>query len=55
MIGKLQSAAADLIGLAGLCALTRGLWVGYGEPIALIVTGSLLIGLAVYSAAKGSS
>ena len=50
----LKETAPDIIGVLGLCLLTRGLWAWMGEPLALSVCGSLLIALSIVSVVRGS-
>lgn len=44
----------DLSGLAGLASLSVGLWWVY-PPAALIVSGAILLALAVFGASRGDS
>ena len=45
--------ALDFIGLAGLGALGRGIWLEFGEAWAWMATGGVLLTLAVVSAWRG--
>lgn len=51
---RLASAAPDLVGVLGLALLTRGLWAGWGEAVALSVCGTILLGLGIASAVRGA-
>lgn len=53
MTDKLLKAAPDLFGVTGLCMLGGGVWVGYGLSPALIITGSLMLAVGIFAAAKG--
>ncbi len=53
ILGVLKEALPDLVGLLGLALLVRGLWVGWGEAVALTACGSLLLVLSVVSVARG--
>jgi hypothetical protein len=52
-LALLASAAPDLVGVLGLCLLTRGLWAGWGEAVALSICGAVLLSLALVSVVRG--
>jgi hypothetical protein len=49
----LRQALPDLVGVLGFGLLTRGLWLWFGEPVALTVVGTLLMILGTYAAVRG--
>lgn len=46
-------ALPDILGVLGLGLLTRGLWSGWGEAVALSVCGFILLTLSIVSVARG--
>ena len=50
---SVTAALPDIVGIAGLALLTRGLWLWFGEPAALSVCGALLICLSIASVTRG--
>lgn len=49
----LRQALPDVVGVLGFGLLTRGLWLWFGEPVALTVAGTLLMTLGTYAAWRG--
>lgn len=54
-LALVRESLPDAIGVLGFALLARGLWVGFGEAIALTVCGSLMLGLSVYSVMRGGN
>lgn len=52
-LALVRESLPDAVGILGFGLLTRGLWVGLGEAVALAVCGAMLMGLSVYSAIRG--
>lgn len=44
---KVKSLFVDLVGLSGLAALSYGAYLEWGLSVALMASGSLLLGFAV--------
>lgn len=51
---RLRESLPDAVGLIGFGLLARGLWVGFGEAVALSVCGVILMALSVVSIMRGS-
>jgi len=49
----LQRALPDVVGILGFSLLTRGLWLWFGEPVALTVCGTLLFAIAALAVMRG--
>jgi hypothetical protein len=49
----LRQALPDVVGVLGFGVLARGLWLWFGEPVALTVAGGLLCALALYAVTRG--
>lgn len=54
VVDGIRQALPDLVGVLGFGLLTRGLWLWFGEPVALTVVGTALLGLAMFSAVRGA-
>lgn len=53
-VGGVRYALPDLVGVLGFGLLTRGLWLWFGEPVALTVIGTALLALAMFSVVRGA-
>lgn len=51
---RLRESLPDAVGLIGFGLFTRGLWVGFGEAVALSACGVILMALSVVSIMRGS-
>lgn len=51
---RLRESLPDAVGLIGFGLLARGLWVGFGEAVALSACGVILMALSVVSIMRGS-
>ena len=49
----LRRALPDVVGVLGFGLLTRGLWLWFGEPVALTVAGTMLFALAALAVTRG--
>lgn len=54
LLALLAAKFADIVGLLGLVALGRGLWLEYGQSWALIIVGGFLVAVSVYAAVRGN-
>lgn len=43
----------DIVAIGGFGVFTKGLWMWFGQPVALTVAGSLLMILGTYAAVRG--
>lgn len=50
---RLRESLPDAVGLIGFGLLARGLWVGFGEAVALSACGVILMTLSVVSIVRG--
>ncbi len=50
---RLRQALPDVVGVLGFGLLTRGLWLWFGQPVALTVAGTLLLALALWAVMQG--
>ena len=50
---SLRRALPDIVGVLGFGLLTRGLWLWFGEPVALTIAGTLLFALAAFAVTRG--
>lgn len=51
---RLRESLPDAVGLIGFGLFARGLWVGFGEAVALSACGVILMALSVVSIMRGS-
>ncbi|WP_038609021.1 hypothetical protein [Pseudomonas alkylphenolica] len=51
----LRESLPDVVGMVGFGLLARGLWVGFGEAVALSVCGLILMSLSAYAVIRGGS
>ncbi|MDN5519188.1 hypothetical protein [Pseudomonas sp.] len=54
-LARLRESLPDLVGMVGFGLLARGLWVGFGEAVALSVCGVILMSLSAYAIIRGGS
>ncbi|MNJ30163.1 hypothetical protein D3C81_1894320 [compost metagenome] len=54
VLARLRESLPDTVGLIGFGLLARGLWVGFGESVALSVCGAILMILSVVSIVRGA-
>ncbi len=54
-LNRLRESLPDLVGMVGFGLLARGLWVGFGEAVALSVCGCILMALSAYAVIRGGS
>ncbi|HGM4965561.1 MULTISPECIES: hypothetical protein [Pseudomonas putida group] len=54
-LARLQESLPDVVGMVGFGLLARGLWVGFGEAVALSVCGVILMSLSAYAVIRGGS
>lgn len=52
---RLRESLPDVVGMVGFGLLARGLWVGFGEAVALSVCGVILMSLSAYAVIRGGS
>lgn len=50
---SLRQALPDVVGVLGFGLLTRGIWLWFGEPVALTICGALLFALAAFAVTRG--
>ncbi|MNJ73438.1 hypothetical protein D3C77_702290 [compost metagenome] len=53
VLARLRESLPDAVGFIGFGLLARGLWVGFGEAVALSACGVILMALAVVSIVRG--
>lgn len=54
-LARLRENLPDVVGMVGFGLLARGLWVGFGEAVALSVCGAILMALSAYAVIRGGS
>ncbi|GLH31706.1 hypothetical protein BR1R5_10920 [Pseudomonas sp. BR1R-5] len=54
-LDRLRESLPDVVGMVGFGLLARGLWVGFGEAVALSVCGVILMSLSAYAVIRGGS
>ncbi|MEX0297319.1 hypothetical protein ACF8LF_22760 [Pseudomonas putida] len=54
-LARLRESLPDVVGMVGFGLLARGLWVGFGEAVALSVCGVILMALSAYAVIRGGS
>jgi hypothetical protein len=54
-LARLRESLPDVVGMVGFGLLARGLWVGFGEAVALSVCGVILMALSTYAVIRGGS
>lgn len=54
-LAHLRESLPDVVGMVGFGLLARGLWVGFGEAVALSVCGVILMALSAYAVIRGGS
>ncbi|MNN71262.1 hypothetical protein D3C81_1871810 [compost metagenome] len=54
-LDRLRENLPDVVGMVGFGLLARGLWVGFGEAVALSVCGVILMSMSAYAAIRGRS
>lgn len=54
-LDRLRESLPDVVGMVGFGLLARGLWVGFGEAVALSVCGAILMSLSAYAVIRGGS
>ncbi|MEB3843978.1 hypothetical protein [Pseudomonas guariconensis] len=54
-LARLHESLPDVVGMVGFGLLARGLWVGFGEAVALSVCGVILMSLSAYAVIRGGS
>ncbi|MCE0981684.1 hypothetical protein [Pseudomonas monteilii] len=54
-LARLRENLPDVVGMVGFGLLARGLWVGFGEAVALSVCGVILMSMSAYAAIRGGS
>ncbi|HDS1693338.1 MULTISPECIES: hypothetical protein [Pseudomonas] len=54
-LARLRESLPDVVGMVGFGLLARGLWVGFGEAVALSVCGVILMSLSAYAVIRGGS
>ncbi|KPM65556.1 hypothetical protein HB13667_11595 [Pseudomonas putida] len=53
ILAHLRESLPDVVGMVGFGLLARGLWVGFGEAVALSVCGVILMVLSAYAVMRG--
>ncbi|MFG0924200.1 hypothetical protein ACF8SB_00595 [Pseudomonas sp. CJQ_8] len=54
-LARLRENLPDVVGMVGFGLLARGLWVGFGEAVALSVCGGILMALSAYAVIRGGN
>lgn len=54
-VARLRESLPDVVGMVGFGLLARGLWVGFGEAVALSACGVILMALSTYAVIRGGS
>tara|TARA_Y100001951_G_scaffold103734_1_gene113265 strand:+ start:7132 stop:7335 length:204 start_codon:yes stop_codon:yes gene_type:complete len=53
VLARVRESLPDVVGLVGFGLFARGLWLGFGEAVALSVCGGLLMALSVTAIVRG--